>query len=85
MFHCACSNADLNLTLVTGTASGFIFQIISSLIKSLEVRLTCLHCKKNSCVVQNQEKDTVNTIRWILLIEQHYAPLGAKDNDDDEF
>ena len=27
-------NADLNLTLVTGTTNGFIFQIISSLIES---------------------------------------------------
>ena len=30
----ACRNADLNLTLVTGTTSGFIFQIINSLIES---------------------------------------------------
>ena len=30
----ACRNADLNLTLVTGTTNGFIFQIINSLIES---------------------------------------------------
>ena len=33
--HCACWNADLNLTLVTGRTKGFIFQIINSLIESL--------------------------------------------------
>ena len=30
----ACRNADLNLTLVTRTTNGFIFQIINSLIES---------------------------------------------------
>ena len=30
----ACRNADLNLTLVTGTTNGFIFQVINSLIES---------------------------------------------------
>ena len=43
--HYACSNSDLNLTLVTGTANGFIFQIINSLIESWGVRLTCFDCK----------------------------------------
>ena len=32
--HHACSNSDLNLTLVTGRTNGFIFQIINSLIES---------------------------------------------------
>ena len=32
--HYACSNSDLNLTLVTGTTNGFIFQMINSLIES---------------------------------------------------
>ena len=32
--QCACRNADLNFTLVTGTTDGFIFQIINSLIES---------------------------------------------------
>ena len=43
--HYACSNSDLNLTLVTGTTNGFIFQIINSLIESWGVRLTCFDCK----------------------------------------
>ena len=38
------SNFDLNLTLVTGTTNGFIFQIINSLIESWGVRLTCFDC-----------------------------------------
>ena len=40
--HYACSNSDLNMTPVTGTTNGFIFQIINSLIESWGVRLTCL-------------------------------------------
>ena len=32
--HYACRNADLNLTLFTGTTYGFIFQIINSLTES---------------------------------------------------
>ena len=32
--HYACRNAALNLTPVTGTTNGFIFQIINSLIES---------------------------------------------------
>ena len=43
--HYACRNAALNLTPVTGTTNGFIFQIINSLIESCGVRLTCLDCK----------------------------------------
>ena len=46
--HYACSNSDLNLTLVTGTTNGFIFQIINSLIESWGVRLTCFDCNKTS-------------------------------------
>ena len=38
------SNFDLNLTLVTGTTNGFIFQIINSLIECWGVRLTCFDC-----------------------------------------
>ena len=41
--HYACRNAALNLTLVTATTNGFIFRIISSLIESWGVRLTCLN------------------------------------------
>ena len=43
--HYACRNAALNLTPVTGTTNGFIFQIINSLIQSWGVRLTWLDCK----------------------------------------
>ena len=32
--HCACRNANLNLTIVTGTINGFIFQIFNSFIES---------------------------------------------------
>ena len=42
--HYACRNTALNLTPVTGTTNGFIFQIINSLIESWGVRLTCLDC-----------------------------------------
>ena len=44
--HYACRNAALNLTPVTGTTNGFIFQIINSLIESCGVRFTCLDCNK---------------------------------------
>ena len=46
--HYACRNADLNLTLYTGTINGFIFQIIKSLIESWGIRLTCFDC---NCVI----------------------------------
>ena len=42
--HYACRNAVLNLTPVTGTTNGFIFQIINSLIESWGVRLTWFDC-----------------------------------------
>ena len=42
--HYACRNAALNLTPVTGTTNGFIFQIINLLIEFWGVRLTCLDC-----------------------------------------
>ena len=43
--HYACRNAALNLTPVTGTTNGFIFQIINSLIESWGVCLTWFDCK----------------------------------------
>ena len=46
----ACSNSDLNLTLVTGTTNGFIFQIINSLIECWGVRLTCFDCNKSTTI-----------------------------------
>ena len=42
--HYACRNANLNLTLVTATANGFVFQIINSLLESWGVRLTWFDC-----------------------------------------
>ena len=45
-----CSNSDLNLTLVTGTTNGFIFQMINSLIESWGVRLTCFDCNKSTTI-----------------------------------
>ena len=42
--HYACRNVALNLTPVTGTTNGFIFQIINSLIEPLGVRLTWFDC-----------------------------------------
>ena len=47
--HYACRNAALNLTPVTGTTNGFIFQIINSLIESWGVCLTCLDCNNLTC------------------------------------
>ena len=44
--HYAWRNAALNLTPVTGTANGFIFQIINSLIESWGVRLTWFDCNR---------------------------------------
>ena len=46
--HYACRNAALNLTPVTGTTNGFIFQIISSLIESWGVRLTWFDCNSGA-------------------------------------
>ena len=40
--HYTCTNAALNLTSLTGTSNGFIFQIINSLLECWGVRLTCL-------------------------------------------
>ena len=65
--HYACSNSDLNLTPVTGTTNGFIFQIINSLIESLGVRLTCFDCK-TLCWLSN----------WIQRIIQENAGSGER-------
>ena len=46
--HYACKNAPLNLTPVTGTTNGFIFQIINSVIESWGVRLTYFDCNSES-------------------------------------
>ena len=56
--HNACRNADLHLTLVTGAANGFIFQLTNSLIESggVGVRITCLDCKPNIRVPSDRKK-----------------------------
>ena len=46
--HYACRDADLNLTTVTGTTNGFIFQIINSLIG---------HCKTKTADCRLQTAD----------------------------
>ena len=61
----ACRNADLNLTLVTGTTNGFIFQIINSLIESYGVRLTCFDC--NFEVIVFIKRHTLSLLYWSLL------------------
>ena len=43
--HFARSNSHLNLTQVTGTTNGFIFQIINSLTECWGAPLTCFDCK----------------------------------------
>ena len=50
--HYACRNAALNLTPVTETTNGFIFQIINSLIESWGVRLTWFDCKKIQAILK---------------------------------
>ena len=65
--HYACSNSDLNLTLVTGTTNGFIFQIINSLIESWGVRLTCFDC--NFCewgIVVGYQKSKITNLGLVL-------------------
>ena len=65
--HYACSNADLNLTLVTGTTNGFIFQIIKSFkIQSCGVRLTCLDCKLSFRT--HFRRDSVKRLQFETLI-----------------
>ena len=53
--HYACRNAALNLTPVTETTNGFIFQIINSLIESWGVRLTCFDCNAAPKAVRLRE------------------------------
>ena len=48
-------NAGLNLTLVMGSANGFVFKIINSLIESWGVRLTWLDCKRQKQVTEQNE------------------------------
>ena len=83
--HYARSNSDLNLTPVTGTTNGFIFQIINSLIESWGVRLTCFDCKNDG-----RQKQTDNLGPSALFtgvnnylsaeLSQKSAPFNAKRN-----
>ena len=58
--HYVCRNAALNLTPVTETTNGFIFQIINSLIESWGVRLTWFDCKnKRSFTEMNSQGSRV--------------------------
>ena len=57
--HYACRNAALNLTPVTGTTNGFIFQIINSLIESWGVRLTWLDCNRGMRMLVKPVKKTI--------------------------
>ena len=59
--HYACRNAALNLTPVTGTTNGFIFQIINSLIESWGVRLTWFDCKVR-CIKYSETNNKINTL-----------------------
>ena len=58
--HYACRTAALNLTPVTGTTNGFIFQIINSLIESWGVRLTWFDCKQSATQVYSYS--------WALIV-----------------
>ena len=71
--HYACRNAALNLTPVTGTTNGFIFQIIHSLIESWGVRLTWCDCKFDYTIISRFQ-----SLHSIGLAGQRRAvlPLG---------
>ena len=53
----ACRNAALNLTPVTGTTNGFIFQIINSLVESWGVCLTCFDCNNLSIIREIKQRN----------------------------
>ena len=61
--HCACWNADLNLTLVTGRTKGFIFQIINSLIESLIESIKKLRPGKSSLSANQKQENKVAASR----------------------
>ena len=62
--HYACRNAALNLTPVTGTTNGFIFQIINSLIESWGVRLTWFDCKCG--IISESTSESAHHILYLL-------------------
>ena len=57
--HYACRKAALNLTPVTGTTNGFIFQIINSLIESWGVRLTWFDCNREFTLLKSHREISV--------------------------
>ena len=71
-------NAELNLTPVTGTTNGFIFQIINSLIESWGVRLTCLDC--NECRSTSESKQSLFQQFYKKYISQNW-PDTTKDKN----
>ena len=61
--HCACRNADLNLTLVTGRTKGFIFQIINSLIdKKKSWKIIAL--SQSEARKQSSRQPPLNCLSW---------------------
>ena len=81
----ACSNSDLNLTLVTGTTNEFIFQIIKSLTESWGVRLTCFDCNLFLYKEQMYRFYSLcpailhNYVLWIIT-ESKWSPLDNINN-----
>ena len=94
--HFACSNSDLNLTLVTGTTNGFIFQKTNSLIESWGVRLTCLDCNRFYLLLKKQEeklikftfamlsgtvtRDRKKTLAKYIVADQHVFGSDPRNN-----
>ena len=78
--HYPCRNATLNLTPVTGTTKGFIFQIINSLIESWGVHLTWFDCNWWSIEWTIQFIISYNPNYEMLADFQHYPRLCSKKN-----
>ena len=68
--HHACSNSDLNLTLVTGTTNAFIFQIINSLIESWGVCLTCFDCKTLHSFGKGKTLEVIKIVRKLQWTQE---------------
>ena len=66
--HSACRNADLNLTPVTQTTNGLIFQIINLLIEFWGVRLTCLDCSNGL--------NLIIFVGMVMLDSKMYIKIG---------
>ena len=75
--HYACRNATLNLTPVTGTTNGFIFQVINSLIESWGVRLTWFDC---NIIIIIDIISSVTVFAGVLFVHQpgaNHAPRAS--------